>query len=1264
MKIRKVIFNPMKFLFLLTGGLTASGLFISTVFGQGSYPSLQGTQNVPAFYESSLFDSATAPLEPGNLPQGATTVPRRTDEVMNNAQTGAVTIQEIRPNTNSSVFSPQQPEMVPLTQNYQYIDPAIHNVRPQDYVSEEIPNTWRMNSTQSPDPSQFTMPMQSINPAEIQQSQNAVPSQILRNSSDFDPRFVTGSENYQEQPISLGSGVSGNSAPFRPMTDEGLFAQTAEEKGLVPLDAAQEENSDEMVLEVLLEGNGGVPEDSIRKKIKTMAGRPFKAQMVEEDARTLLNTGSFSRVAPFVRKSDEGVTVVFRLLERPLIHFVKTLGNKRYTKEELKEEIGLKPGDPMDVSAVLEGKTKLETKYIMDGFNRVHIEILEGDLPSDRGVVFSINESNRQRILGTSFSGNSDISSGRLKTQIESKRGLFWYFGGEFTREKLDMDVQTLKDYYRNLGYFNAEIGREYEECNGYLGIDPQGSWVKVHFIISEGLRSKINQIKFLGNKIYTGEELEKLLKIKSGKPFDRQAVEMDKIKLKEKYGEKGYVYAIIKEDIRYLEQPGMIDIVYMIREGLPAMAADLKVQFDGDQTHTKVTTILDRLDIRPGQMVTRANILESERMLRYDKFLNTNPAEGAVPTIQVVPSDPQYRKALEEGQNFDDFEENEDGIKPLFRGQNPEKSALQPTSHSTSLNWETPSVQNGVIQAGYQVNAASQENAILQVQYADPQYNNAVPPYAATPYGQTIPENNADSVNGGHPAYYQYTPAPSTVSNGGNGYAVSPSTIPTFPRAVQTTISSDSPEFLPSTLAAVPNSVPPSIDSSIYNSPDLSNAYGSPFNTETPVIPPSSIPSSAIGATPITQGGYYGENSGYGTITQVGITDPWNDSTLNHPYNGPGIGRESNNLSSIPDYIPSDVVVRVAEGRTGSIMASLMVNSDSGLMGRLALQENNFDWRRLPSNPFRLESWRKAFRGGGQQFLIEAMPGENVQSYNAMWSDPRFLHTKYSLGLNGSYYTRYYDEWRERRLGGGVSLGRAWTTRFSTRLSFNATEVKIFDPVVTPWGVPPDIYDALGNSHLYGFGVTAAYDFRDSPMMPTEGGLISGNIEQVLGTNNFTRGGIDLRRYFMLHERLDRSGRWVLGLRSAASVTSDNTPVYERYFAGGASSLRGFEYRGVTPRWNDIGVGGNFEFFNSVELCFPLSFDDNIRGVAFIDSGTVDEDISSWKYKYRITAGIGLRLCIPAMGPVPIAFDFGVPLTKDKSDKTQIFSFTMQFMR
>jgi outer membrane protein insertion porin family len=95
-----------------------------------------------------------------------------------------------------------------------------------------------------------------------------------------------------------------------------------------------------------------------------------------------------------------------------------------------------------------------------------------------------------------------------------------------------------------------------------------------------------------------------------------------------------------------------------------------------------------------------------------------------------------------------------------------------------------------------------------------------------------------------------------------------------------------------------------------------------------------------------------------------------------------------------------------------------------------------------------------------------------------------------------------------------------------------------------------------------------------------------------------------------------------------------------------------------------DLFVGGNFELLASVEYLFPITADDMVRGVLFCDTGTVEPTISNMSNRYRVAPGFGLRICVPAMGPAPIALDFAFPVSWQPGDQSELFSFFVGFNR
>ena len=142
-----------------------------------------------------------------------------------------------------------------------------------------------------------------------------------------------------------------------------------------------------------------------------------------------------------------------------------------------------------------------------------------------------------------------------------------------------------------------------------------------------------------------------------------------------------------------------------------------------------------------------------------------------------------------------------------------------------------------------------------------------------------------------------------------------------------------------------------------------------------------------------------------------------------------------------------------------------------------------------------------------------------------------------------------------------------------------------------------------------------------------------------------------------------------VLELRTRAGLVdnygdSDYVPVYERFYAGGAASIRGYRERSVSPSdpvTNDP-IGGESMLIGNVEVTFPV-FKDIIKGAVFYDAGNVWEDIgdfASGGYKYG--AGVGVRVKTP-IGPLKL--DWGYPLKEIKGQEEKgrfYFSMSREF--
>ncbi len=415
----------------------------------------------------------------------------------------------------------------------------------------------------------------------------------------------------------------------------------------------------------------------------------------------------------------------------------------------------------------------------------------------------------------------------------------------------------------------------------------------------------------------------------------------------------------------------------------------------------------------------------------------------------------------------------------------------------------------------------------------------------------------------------------------------------------------------------------------------------------------PQMSPSGTVSSPP------YNPVPNYSGSAPPSLNQPWSFGGTGSPGNVvPPVGPGLNGYMPRVRDVPIDVIL--SEGQTGRFMVGGSVNTDLGVAGQVVLEERNFDIRKFPTS-FR-DLFHGAFRGNGEDFRLELVPGNRVQRYSVNWTQPNlFGYSPYNLSVGGYYFNRIYRDWSEQRLGGRMQIGYAVTPDLSISSELRGEEVKVYDPRIL--GVPA-LDSVLGDNELYTARFRLAHNTRDSPFLPTEGHFLELIYDQVMGSYDYPRGQINYSRYFLIRERPDGTGRHTLTSSHRFGVTGSQTPIFENFFAGGFTTLRGFRFRGAGPVQGGIQTGGQLLLLGTLEYMFPLSADDAIRMITFVDYGTVEEDISIRGKNFRVAPGFGFRVSVPAMGPAPLAFDFAFPVKYADFDERQVFSFSVGLTR
>lgn len=359
------------------------------------------------------------------------------------------------------------------------------------------------------------------------------------------------------------------------------------------------------------------------------------------------------------------------------------------------------------------------------------------------------------------------------------------------------------------------------------------------------------------------------------------------------------------------------------------------------------------------------------------------------------------------------------------------------------------------------------------------------------------------------------------------------------------------------------------------------------------------------------------------------------------------------------PNY--RSLLVELQEARTASFNIGAGINSNGGLGGNITYSQQNFDIANPP------DDWRdifsdRSFTGAGQRLRISLEPGTEASNASIYFLEPWLFDQPYSFGSELYLRDRVRLDYRDSRFGGRLTFGKRFNYTWSGGISLRGEDVKIHDVDDEPVRAP-EILEERGHNTLTSVGVQVKRDTVNPGFLPNHGSVFTAAAEGyglLGGDYSFQKFTLGYDVYHTVAEDLtDR--KTVLGLHANAGYITGDSVFFERFYGGGIGSMRGFRFRGISPRSGlaDDPIGGDFLLTGTAELNFPL-LGETLRGVTFADVGTVEDGFTVGTV--RSSVGAGIRLILPFFGQAPLAVDFGIPITKDEQDDTQLISFSFGF--
>lgn len=335
---------------------------------------------------------------------------------------------------------------------------------------------------------------------------------------------------------------------------------------------------------------------------------------------------------------NDTINLELTLNELPRLNSAKVKGFKKAKSETVIKEAKLTKGKIVNENLLSTTKYYLLNKYKKDGFYNTKVTL--NTVPTDStgryvDLVVGIDKGKKVRISDITFDGNQQLTNKQLRKALKDtkKRSPFnpmrIFKPSKFIQSKYEEDLTRLVDKYKEKGYRDARIITDTTAYN------PKTNRMAINIDVEEGNKYYIGDIRFIGNTVYTNNQLRNILGIDKGEVYNgvllnkriQDSSNPDAYDLTNQYQNNGYLFSNITP-VEVKTANDTIDFEIRITEGPIARFNNITVR-GNEYTHDHV--IHRTLKTRPGEIWSKAMVMETMRRLGA---LNIFDAQAIVPDI------------------------------------------------------------------------------------------------------------------------------------------------------------------------------------------------------------------------------------------------------------------------------------------------------------------------------------------------------------------------------------------------------------------------------------------------------------------------------------------------------------------------------------------------------------------------------------------------------------------------------------------------------
>ena len=353
------------------------------------------------------------------------------------------------------------------------------------------------------------------------------------------------------------------------------------------------------------------------------------------------------------------------------------------------------------------------------------------------------------------------------------------------------------------------------------------------------------------------------------------------------------------------------------------------------------------------------------------------------------------------------------------------------------------------------------------------------------------------------------------------------------------------------------------------------------------------------------------------------------------------------------------DITINIEEQRTASISVGGGIDSVTGVFGSVGIADNNFMGRneRISLN---------GIAGTGVILNDSSIKRRMNLQAELSYFKPYFYNADTSL-MSKIFY-RDFGSYQvplaiERRIGAEATVAHRMkfnkhvTGTFSLGLEnidVSEGDGKKISELYSRYNIPiSQRARQLDGGLFLSLSPALLYDTRDSATVTRKGTMASLRFDEEFGVLDFDKTHGKLTGMVKQYIPVGKKSSLSFTAKGGGKIHGDNMPEVMAYRLGGPYTIRGFKMSGVGT--GDAFIMGSAEFATPIPFLdrTRINFLNNLRFTVWADAGKIfNPSITDKIYDrplYAVSAGVGLKLYVPGMGPLSI--DYGIPLTNPGSN-------------